>query len=241
MYLLAAVVSGVCTWVPAAAQEISAVASSSAVSAALTPFEANSPASSELVAPATPGSESLLLSVRAGMRISPVMQAKIPLRVHSMDGIPGDVVNFLFIGNEHDMKKAMDRAGWNTVACTKLGVIWRDLFASLYIKSYRGIPMTKLYLFGRQQDYGFAHSRGLLSVRNRHHFRIWLAPFQVDGQSLWIGAGTHDVALHYVGRFLHFIHKIDPNVDAERQSSRRIAAPCRRRAPDRSTATTRRR
>jgi hypothetical protein len=127
------------------------------------------------------------------------------------------VINFLIIGNKKNMKKAMDSTGWDRVARSKLGCIWHDLFASLYVKAYRGVPMSKLYLFGRPQDYGYAHSTGLLSVRKRHHFRIWQAPFQVDGQTLWIGAATHDIALHYIGRFLHFTHKIDPNVDAERQ------------------------
>jgi hypothetical protein len=169
----------------------------------------------------TPDAESSPELLRSGIEprlpISADILAKIPRQVLSMDGRPGDVNNFLILGNKRDMKKAMDSAGWDTVACTKLGVLWRDLFESLYIKAYRGIPMTKLYMFGRPQDYGYAHSRGLLSVRNRHHFRIWLAPFLVDGQSLWIGAATHDVALHHEGHFLRMIHKIDPNVDAERQ------------------------
>jgi LssY C-terminus len=191
---------------------------SPAVSASLNPML---PILLSPVAPSTSStasnSQPIRPAVERGSGISADILAKIPRQVLSSDGRPGDVNNFLILGSKHDMKKAMDAAGWDTVACTKLGVIWRDLFESLYIKAYRGIPMTKLYMFGRQQDYGYAHSRGLLSVRNRHHFRIWLAPFLVNGQPLWIGAGTHDVALHHVGRFLHLFHKIDPNVDAERQ------------------------
>ncbi len=162
-------------------------------------------------------SESVNSLVRSRLPISTEMQTKIPRQVYSGRGLPGDVINFLIIGSKHDMKKAMDSAGWDTVSSSKLGVIWRDLFESLYVKAYRGIPMSKLYLFGRAQDYGYAHSRGLLCVRNRHHFRLWRAPFEVEGQTLWIGAATHDVALHYLGRFLRFTHRIDPNVDAERQ------------------------
>ncbi|MGB7435733.1 MAG: LssY C-terminal domain-containing protein [Candidatus Acidiferrum sp.] len=215
--LLASVCS-LCSSFPAATQEANASAQSTTDSAILNPFAPNlAPPPSILLSTANSGSGPFFPSVRAGSPISPGIEAKIPRQVHSAAGVPGDVINFLVIGSKRDMKKAMDAAGWDTVACTKLGVIWRDLFESLYGKAYRGIPMSKLYLFGRHQDYGYAHSRGLLSVRNRHHFRIWLAPFQVNGQNLWIGAATHDIALHYLGHFLHFTHNIDPNVDAERQ------------------------
>jgi hypothetical protein len=203
--------------VSAAAQEASCDAPiTTIVFSSPIPFAASrAPLSSSHVS--ITSSESVNSLLRAGLPISTEMQAKIPRQVHSAQGLPGDVINFLIIGNQHDMKKAMDSAGWDTVSSTKLGVIWRDLFEGLYVKAYRGIPMSKLYLFGRAQDYGYAHSRGLLCVRNRHHFRIWRAPFEVEGQTLWIGAATHDVALHYLGRFLRFTHKIDPDVDAERQ------------------------
>jgi hypothetical protein len=183
-----------------------------------------SPSVSETLSPpelpaliASSDPEKFLSSLRGGSPISLDVMSQIPRQVLSARGHPGDVTNFLVIGSKHDMKKAMDAAGWDTVASTKIGVIWRDMFESLYAKAYRGIPMTKLYLYGRQQDFGYAHSRGLLSVRNRHHFRIWKAPFEIDGQTVWVGAATHDVALHHEGHFLHLIHKIDPNVDAERQ------------------------
>ena len=213
------VICGCWTGISPRAQAGQTSTPSPAVSASLNPML---PILLSPIAPSTSSttsnSQPIRPAIERGSAISADILAKIPRQVLSSDGRPGDVNNFLILGSKRDMKKAMDSAGWDTVACTKLGVLWRDLFESLYIKAYRGIPMTKLYMFGRPQDYGYAHSRGLLSVRNRHHFRIWLAPFLIDGQQLWIGAATHDVALHRVaGHFLRLIHKIDPNVDAERQ------------------------
>jgi hypothetical protein len=54
-------------------------------------------------------------------------------------------------------------------------------------------------------------------VAQRHHLRLWKAPFQVDGQDLWVGAATHDIGFDRDARNNGFTHKIDPNVDDERE------------------------
>jgi hypothetical protein len=143
--------------------------------------------------------------------------AKIPRQVFSVDGHPGDVVNFLILGDRKDVRKAIGSAGWSRIACTKLGAVWHDIFDAVDPRGYRGLPMSKLYLFGRQQDVSYSNSKTPFSWWGRHHFRIWQAPFEVDGQTLWIGAATHDVGLRWQGGHPHLIHKIDPNVDSERQ------------------------
>jgi hypothetical protein len=42
-------------------------------------------------------------SLRSGLPISTEMQAKISRQVHSAQGLPEDVINFLIIGNKHDI------------------------------------------------------------------------------------------------------------------------------------------
>jgi hypothetical protein len=143
--------------------------------------------------------------------------AKIPRQVFSIDGHPGDVVNFLILGDRKDVRKAIGAAGWSRIACTKLGAVWHDIFDAIDPRGYRGVPMSKLYLFGRPQDVSYSNSKTPFSWWGRHHFRIWQAPFEVDGQTLWIGAATHDIGLRWQDGHPHLVHKIDPNVDAERQ------------------------
>ena len=53
-------------------------------------------------------------------------------------------------------------------------------------------------------------------VASRHHFRIWKAPFQWNGQDVWVGAGTHDIGFEKDQRNGSVTHKIDPSVDGER-------------------------
>jgi hypothetical protein len=74
-----------------------------------------------------------------------------------------------------------------------------------------------LTLFGRVQDYGLAHAEPIAVVAQRHHLRLWKAPFQVEGQELWVGAATHDIGFDRDNRNNGVTHKIDPNVDDERE------------------------
>jgi hypothetical protein len=78
------------------------------------------------------------------------------------------------------------------------------------------MPMSPLYLFGRPQDYGWAHAEPIKVVASRNHLRVWKAQFQVDGQTLWVGAATHDIGFERDERNDGITHKIDPDVDLER-------------------------
>jgi hypothetical protein len=71
-------------------------------------------------------------------------------------------------------------------------------------------------LFGRHQDYGWAHAEPITVVASRNHLRIWKAPFTVNGQMLWVGAATHDIGFEKDQRNNGLTHKIDPNIDLER-------------------------
>jgi LssY C-terminus len=142
--------------------------------------------------------------------------SKIPRRNGDKDGNPGDMVNFLIIGSEPGMQRAFELAGWVKVDRTKKDAVLHGILSSISKESYVQMPMSELYLFGRPQDYGFAHAEPLVVVAQRHHLRIWKAPFQVNGQTVWAGAATHDIGFERDKRNKNVTHKIDPDVDAER-------------------------
>jgi len=142
--------------------------------------------------------------------------AKLPRRVADKDDNPGDMVNFLIIGSEDAMQKVFTSAGWVKVDADVRGSVLRGVLESISKESYLTMPMSPLYLFGRAQDYGWAHAEPIKVVASRNHLRIWKAPFQVDAQTLWVGAATHDIGFERDERNDGITHKIDPDVDLER-------------------------
>lgn len=142
---------------------------------------------------------------------------QIPYRVTDPDGTEGDLVNFLIFGSEDQMKSALLSMGWVIVDKSIKDTILRGALGTFSKQAYVTIPMSPLTLFGRVQDYGFARSDPVMTVAERHHFRVWKAPFEAGGQEVWVGAGTHDVGFDKDQRNGKLTHKIDPNVDGERE------------------------
>ena len=142
--------------------------------------------------------------------------AKIPRRIADKDGKPGDMVNFLILGSEPAMQRVFTAAGWVKVDPDVSGAVVRGILDSLSKESYLTMPMSQLYLFGRVQDYGWAHAEPIAVVASRNHLRVWKAGFQVKGQTLWVGAATHDIGFERDQRNNGITHKIDPDIDLER-------------------------
>jgi hypothetical protein len=148
--------------------------------------------------------------------INSALFSKVPRRVTDKQGHPGDMVNFLILGSEPAMQQVFTTAGWVKVDADVQDAILHGILESISKQSYVTMPMSQLYLFGRPQDYGWAHAEPINVVKTRNHLRIWKAPFQVQGETLWVGAATHDIGLERDQRNNGITHKIDPDIDLER-------------------------
>ncbi|HTS71245.1 MAG TPA: LssY C-terminal domain-containing protein, partial [Terriglobia bacterium] len=156
---------------------------------------------------------------------------RIPRRVADAQGDPGDMTNFILIGSEEELTATFAQAGWVQVDRTKKDAVLHGILASISKESYVQMPMSELYLFGRAQDYGFAMAVPYEVALQRHHNRVWKSPYTLNGRSVWVGAGTHDIGLERDQRNNGVTHKIDAAVDKERDfiadslaSTGRIAA-----------------
>ena len=136
--------------------------------------------------------------------------SKIPRRIGDKQGNPGDMVNFLILGSEDAMQRAFTTARWVKVDADVKNTVLHGLIESLSKESYLTMPMSPLYLFGRSQDYGWAHAEPLSVVKSRNHLRVWKAPFELNGEILWVGAATHDIGFERDqrnnSRILHELH-----------------------------------
>ncbi len=142
---------------------------------------------------------------------------KIPRRVSDPAGNPGDMVNVLLIGSQDDVTAAFKAAGWVQVDRSVEGTILNGALATFSKEAYLTMPMSILYLFGRPQDYGFAHAEPVKVVESRNHLRAWKSTYEVDGRPVWCIAATHDIGFERDQRNNGVTHKIDPAIDGERE------------------------
>jgi hypothetical protein len=140
-------------------------------------------------------------------------------RARTADGLLGDPVNLAFRGDAGQIHDAMTRAGWTRADAVTLATGWRIVASTLTGRSYAEAPVSPLLLFGRQQDFAYQQEvEG--SPSRRHHVRFWRCPpgwllpggFAVD----WLAAGTYDRSVGLSLFTGQVTHKIDEDVDLER-------------------------
>jgi LssY C-terminus len=171
----------------------------------------------EVFAPSTASAAAAASPATTIPGVTPDLLRQIPRRISDKAGDPGDMTNFLLIGSEAQVLQVFKDAGWVKVDKDTKGAVFHGLLESLSKESYVEMPMSVLYLFGRPQDYGFAHAEPIKVVSSRHHLRLWKSSLTADGQPVWVGAATHDIGFERDQRNNGVTHKIDPDVDTERE------------------------
>ena len=135
------------------------------------------------------------------------------------DGILGDPINLTWLGEEEDIHLAMQAAGWTMADEITLSSSWKIIFASVFKRSYPAAPVSPLYLFGKKQDFAYQQEVDG-NPSQRHHVRFWKVPedWKLPGgfQADWLAAATFDKAVGLSLFTLQITHKIDENIDIER-------------------------
>lgn len=140
-------------------------------------------------------------------------------RARTSDGLLGDPVNLALLGEEAQLHAAFIAAGWTRADDITLASSWRIITSTVTRQSYDEAPVSPLFLFGRQQDFAYQQEVEGNPAR-RHHVRFWRTP---DGWLLpggrrvdWLAAGTFDRAVGFSLFTLQVTHKIDADIDVER-------------------------
>ncbi|MFZ0112182.1 MAG: LssY C-terminal domain-containing protein [Pseudolabrys sp.] len=127
----------------------------------------------------------------------------------------GDPLNIVVVGHGIDALFAFIGRGWRLDEPFDLHSIYRTTRAFLFGSEYFNAPVSPLYVFGRQQDVALQKARDTVSLRN--HLRLWLAPFTIDGQRVWVGQISRDIGIKLTTQSWYLTtHRISPEVDQDR-------------------------
>jgi hypothetical protein len=130
-------------------------------------------------------------------------------------GIPGDPLNIAVVGSEEDVVRALHAAGWDPANPLSFKSSVRIAVDTIFKMPDPNAPVSSLYLYGRKEDLAFEKAVGH-SPRERHHVRFWRSDQTDDGRPVWMGAATHDIGVELSRTTAQITHRIDADVDAER-------------------------
>jgi hypothetical protein len=139
---------------------------------------------------------------------------KEPFVIDRRDKRPvADIVNMAFLGSREQLKHAFAAAGWAEADPPSRKTRTQALYAFNAMRAYAAAPVSALLYKGTLPELVFEKS--LNTITKRHHIRVWYAGV-VDGNELWLGAATHDTGAAFNLHSFTFTHKIDQNIDDER-------------------------
>ncbi|WP_216380166.1 LssY C-terminal domain-containing protein [Arcanobacterium phocae] len=140
-------------------------------------------------------------------------------RTRTNDGVLGDPINLAFNGDVDDLKSALSQAGWVEADPLTIRSGIRMIISTLRRQPYPSAPVSDLRLFGRKQTFAFQQEVGGNAAK-RHHIRFWHVPegWQLPGgqKVSWVAAATYDRAVGINVFTMQVTHKIDADIDAER-------------------------
>lgn len=127
---------------------------------------------------------------------------------------PSDLVNLMFVGSREQIEAAFRAAGWSETAPSTLHTRLKGVRAFVEGRGSESFPMTALLLNDEEADMSW--QKGLNDMSKRHHVRIWKQAGTWDGQEVWVGAATRDIDFAYMHHGALMTHRIDGNIDQER-------------------------
>jgi hypothetical protein len=135
------------------------------------------------------------------------------------DGMLGDPVNLAVNGSRDALISSMTAAGWRQADKLNLRSSLKITYTTIAGTPYPTAPVSSLFLFGNKQGLAFEKEVGG-DPRKRHHARFWKTPddWWLPGgyQADWLAAATFDKNIGLSLFTGQVTHKIDANVDAER-------------------------
>jgi hypothetical protein len=129
-------------------------------------------------------------------------------------GRSSDLTNVLVIGTHDQIVNAFAAAGWTEAMPPSFRDRINWIRAVGERRGHGAASMSPLLLNGAEPDMSW--QKGLNDVSKRHHIRMWKEAATWRGQELWIGAATRDIDFAFLRPGRTLTHKIEENVDQER-------------------------
>jgi len=146
--------------------------------------------------------------------LPPWLNGRLDRILHRNGQIAPDLLNVAVLGSRDELISAFITSGWSIADSRTLLNSSRVYEAFSSMRSYANAPVSKLFYRGAEPNLVFEKSFD--TVTQRHHIRFWQAG-TFEGKEVWLGAATHDTGVKFRASAMRFTHKIDTNLDTERE------------------------
>lgn len=138
---------------------------------------------------------------------------RLPAYSESILGTLQEPISLIVLApDEATFFQVFAKAGWHQADRPNFTTLSQAAFAIWFNQEYDTAPVTPAFWNNQPHDYGFESEIQNAGLRQRHHARFWKTDFRTtDGLLIFVGTASFDDGLKW-----GLTHRIDPNIDAER-------------------------
>jgi len=115
--------------------------------------------------------------------------------------------------NDEQLIQVFHQAGWLLADKVSAHSVIKIARAVLLKQAYPTAPMTPSFWNLQVNDFGFEKATDANNARQRHHVRFWKTNYIIpDGKHIYVGTASFDSGIQW-----GVVHKINPDIDAERE------------------------
>lgn len=139
----------------------------------------------------------------------------LPKYSEDLTGKKDEPISFIIIAkNDKQLIDDLKQAGWNLAERQNLKSILKLIEAYIFNQNYSTAPMTPSFWNTQVHNFGFEKPTATENIKERHHARFWKTNFvNPGGKQIYLGTASLDEGL----KKSIIIHKINPNIDTERE------------------------
>ena len=163
-------------------------------------------------------------SLRPPSAVAATVLTRFPDVLHKtsedLAGGPMEPVSFLFVGGADDLQRDFELAGWTLAENPSARGLATELWAVIRDRPDPHGPATPAYYAAQPQDLTFEKpGTASGSIRHRHHIRIWQTPICIAPSCapVWAATCSYDLGIEFVAKPYLLTHRIDPEIDNERE------------------------
>ncbi len=129
-------------------------------------------------------------------------------------GTQQEPISFIIAAkNDAQFLELFRAAGWDLAESVSFRSLVKSAETALLKKPYPHGPITPDFWNTMVHDFGFEKPTGSNNIRTRHHARFWATDYIIDnGYRLYVGTASFDSGVKW-----GITHKIDPDIDTERE------------------------
>lgn len=138
----------------------------------------------------------------------------LPRFTETLIGEGQEPISFIIaVKDDQSLIDSMMSAGWYLADRVDVSSVARLAKYAISKEDYPEAPISPSFWNSKVNDFGFEKPTEAMNVRERHHARFWRTQFETaDGKRLYVGVASFDVGMKWL-----IIHKINPDIDTERE------------------------